>query len=105
MDVVTPLKISLLANMVNVVLDPLFIFNMNMGVAGAAMATCISEVVGFSLYARNLLKKKMMRWSKVFRVPSVSQLKPIVMGGFGVQLRAIALNIAFLAVTRTTQAL
>ena len=36
MDVVTLLKISLLANLVNVVLDPVFIFNYNMGVAGAA---------------------------------------------------------------------
>lgn len=105
MDVVTPLKISLLANLVNVILDPVFIFNAKMGVAGAALATCISEVIGFSLYARTLLKKKMMQWSKVFRVPSLSRLKPIIMGGFGVQLRAIALNVAFLAVTRTTQAL
>ena len=32
-------------------------------------------------------------------------MKPIIMGGIGVQLRAVALNIAFLAVTRTTQAL
>ena len=105
MDVVTPLKISLVSNIVNVVLDPLFIFNANMGVAGAAAATCVAEVVGFFLYIRALLEKKLMRWSKIFRVPSPSQLKPILMGGAGVQLRAVALNIAFLAVTRTTQAL
>lgn len=105
MDVVTPLKISLLSNIVNVVLDPIFIFRGGMGVAGAALATCISEVVGFVLYTYTLLQTKMMRWSKIFRIPTASQLRPIIMGGVGVQMRAIALNIAFLAVTKTTQAL
>ena len=105
MDVVTPLKISLLSNIVNVLLDPIFIFRGGMGVAGAALATCISELVGFCLYTYTLLRKKMMRWSKIFRVPAMSQLKPMILGGVGVQMRAIALNIAFLAVTKTTQAL
>ena len=36
---------------------------------------------------------------------SVSSMKPLLLGGLGVQLRAISLNVAFLAVTRTTQAL
>ncbi len=105
MDVVTPLKISLLSNIVNIILDPLLIFNANMGVAGAAAATCVSELVGFCLYVLALLKKQLMRWSKVFKMPSFASLKPILVGGVGVQLRAVALNIAFLAVTRTTQAL
>jgi putative MATE family efflux protein len=105
MDIMTPLKISLVSNLVNIVLDPLFIFRFGMGVSGAALATCMSEIVGFVLYTNQLLKKRMMRWSKIFRVPSVAQLKPILFGGVGVQMRAIALNIAFLAVTKTTQAL
>lgn len=39
LDVVTPLKVTLVSNLVNLVLDPIFIFNANMGVAGAAIAT------------------------------------------------------------------
>jgi len=105
MDVLTPLKISVLANLINIVLDPIFIFDLKMGVAGAALATCVSEVVAFLLYFRELFAKKMISWAKLFKIPSFEALKPILAGGLGIQLRAIALNISFLAVTRRTQAL
>jgi multidrug resistance protein, MATE family len=106
MDLLTPLKISLFANLVNIILDPFFIFNKQMGVAGAALATCISDVVGCILYTSALYRKKMIRdFSKIFRFPSLEAIKPILMGGLGVQMRAVALNIAFLGVTRATQAI
>jgi len=102
MDVLTPLKISLLSNLINVILDPLLIFNCGMGVVGAAAATCVAEIVAFGLYVQQLLKKGLMSKTKI---PSFENLKPLLLGGIGVQLRAVALNIAFLSVTRTTQAL
>ena len=104
MDVVTPLKISLFSNFINCVLDPVFIFNAGMGMAGAAAATCTAEIISFVLYIRELLKKQMIR-TKSIKVPSLSSMKPLLLGGLGVQLRSISLNVAFLAVTRTTQAL
>ena len=104
MDVVTPLKISLVSNLVNMVLDPLLIFNCGMGVAGAAAATCVAEVIAFSLYINQLLKRQMLS-VKAWKPPTLQALKPLLVGGLGVQLRAIAMNMAFLAVTRTTQAL
>ncbi|MBR1602612.1 MAG: MATE family efflux transporter [Synergistaceae bacterium] len=33
----------------NIALDPIFIFNLNLGVAGAALATVISQAVGFAI--------------------------------------------------------
>ena len=104
MDVVTPLKISLVSNLVNMVLDPLLIFNCGMGVAGAAAATCVAEVIAFSLYINQLLKRQMLS-VKAWKPPTLQALQPLLVGGLGVQLRAIAMNMAFLAVTRTTQAL
>lgn len=44
LDTVTPLKVSLASNALNLVLDPLLIFGARMGVAGAALATAASEV-------------------------------------------------------------
>ena len=41
----------------NIALDPLFIFGMNMGVAGAALATSISQAVGFALLLRGTYRK------------------------------------------------
>ena len=104
MDVLTPLKISLISNLVNVVLDPLLIFNAKMGVAGAAAATCVAEIIAFSQYVMQLRKREMLHLNK-WKPPSFSALKPLLVGGLGVQLRAVAMNMAFLAVTRTTQAL
>jgi multidrug resistance protein, MATE family len=74
-----------------------------MGVAGAAAATCVAEIFSFVQYVRLLQRKGMLQLSKAMRPPKFSALKPLLVGGFGVQLRAVAMNIAFLAVTRTTQ--
>ena len=105
MDVVTPLKISLVSNLINIVFDPVFIFKCNMGISGAAAATCLSEIISFLIYIKVLVSKKMLAVGKIGKVPSLAALKPLLMGGIGVQLRAVSLNMAFLAVTRTTQAL
>jgi MATE family multidrug resistance protein len=105
MDVVTPLKIAFFSNIVNVILDPVLIFNANMGVAGAAAATCAAEIFSFVQYVRLLQKKKMLQLSKAMKIPSFSSLKPLLVGGFGVQMRSVALNVAYLAVTRSTQAM
>jgi len=105
LNVVTPLKIALVSNLINVILDPILIFNAGMGVAGAAAATCISEIISFILYAKNLVKRDMLKVSTMFRLPSWESMKPLLVGGLAVQCRAVAMNIAFLAVTRRTQAL
>ena len=65
----------------------------------------VAEVISFMLYIRALLKRRMMRATKAVRIPSLSALKPLLLGGIGVQLRAVSLNVAFIAVTKTTQAL
>lgn len=44
----------------NIALDPLFISTFGLGVAGAAMATAISKVVGFCILLSPFLKKKTM---------------------------------------------
>jgi len=105
MDVITPLKISLASNIVNCILDPIFIFPMKLGAKGAALATCFAEFASLILYVWALVGKKMLNISKALKPPSWTALKPMLLGGVGVQLRAVSLNIAFLAVTRATQAL
>lgn len=105
LDVVTPLKIAVISNLVNVILDPFFIFNLRKGVAGAAIATCISEVVSLLLYLRSMAQRRLVGLRNIFALPKWSSIKPLIVGGLAVQLRAVGLNIAFLAVTRTTQAL
>lgn len=41
----------------NMILDPIFIFKFNMGTAGAAVATMVSQMIGFSILLIMVLKK------------------------------------------------
>lgn len=50
---------ALLAGAVlNMVLDPVFIYTLNLGIAGAAIATAISQIVSTAVYLWYLLRKK-----------------------------------------------
>lgn len=42
----------------NIALDPLFIYMFDLGVAGAAIATAISQVVSTCVYLTYILRKK-----------------------------------------------
>lgn len=103
MDTVTPLKISLFANLVNAVLDPIFIFWAKMGVTGAALATLISEVVSCAIFMTLMFKKNIISLPKLFRLPKGERLSQLLKGGAALQLRNFALNLTFLSVTRVTQ--
>ena len=104
LDVMTPMKITLASQMLNVVLDPLLIFGVGtikaMGVAGAAIATSMSEIFSAALYISLLVKRKLVEWKDMFKPPSAAALGTLLVGGAGVQLRAVAQNITFLAVMR-----
>jgi len=105
LDTTTPLKISLLANLINVVLDPILIFKMNMGVTGAALATLAAEIVSALLFTVLLFKRRLIKSSKLFRLPSWRTLAPLLQGGAALQLRNFALNLTFISVTRVTQSI
>ena len=108
LDVVTPLKVSLISQGMNVILDPIFIFVLNLGVKGAALATCVAELAAAFLYARLLALRRIINWSSPSfwrSPPSLTQLAPLLGGGAGVLSRSIAMNAAFLSVTRATQSI
>jgi Na+-driven multidrug efflux pump len=76
-----------------------------MGVTGAAIATLSAEVISATCFITLLLRRKLIRWSKIFRLPSWEKLQPLLKGGAALQLRNVALNLTFLGVTRVTQSL
>lgn len=102
-DTVTPVKISLFANVFNAVLDPILIFGLSMGVTGAAIATLAAEVISSITYLVILQRRGMLMFSKLFKLPSWTKLEPLLKGGAALQLRNIALNLTFLSVARVTQ--
>lgn len=48
----------LLGAVINIVLDPIFIYTFNMGVAGTAIATAISQIVSTIVYLSYVLRKR-----------------------------------------------
>lgn len=105
MDVLTPLKISIISNLVNIVFDPICIFTLGWGVSGAAAATCLSEVVSFGLFAAALARAKLLRFTKLFKAPSFKDLKPLLLGGLTIQLRSLALEVSYLSLMRKAQSI
>lgn len=105
LDNVTPLKVSLASNLMNLLLDPLLIFGAQMGVAGAALATAASEVFSGACHGWLLLKRRLLSVGQLLTPPSFHELAPLLQGGAAMLLRQAALNIAFVAATRRTQAM
>ena len=69
---------------VNLVLDPLFIFRsrvgFGLGVAGAALATALSEALACALYLVLLLRRRLASWGRLLRPPDLSTLVPLLRG-------------------------
>jgi putative MATE family efflux protein len=68
---------NLIGTLLNVALDPLFIFTFDMGVAGAAWATVISMIVGWVIGARYLFRFKSAPLKKEFFVLRFQEVKAI----------------------------
>lgn len=62
-DTLTPMKVQISALLLNIILDPLFIFVLKKGVPGAAIATIISQGCGLLLFTWYLRKKSLLRLS------------------------------------------
>jgi MATE family multidrug resistance protein len=115
LNTVTPLKVSLMTNGVNLILDPLLMFGTKglvssggtkgLGFVGAAVATAVSETLGGMTYIHLLLRRKLATWSMLLKPPPLKSLLPLLSGGAALFLRYLALNIGFLVATRRAQLL
>ena len=57
-DMKLPMIVTALGTVLNIILDPIFIFVLNFGVKGAAMATTISQIVVFLIFVYMLFVKE-----------------------------------------------
>jgi len=101
LDVVTPLKVALTSNLVNLLLDPILIFSCGMGVAGAAVATVVSEVFAAGVYLALLLRRRLASWARLVRAPDVSSIMPLLRGSSAVLVRNVAWNAIMLLRARS----
>jgi putative MATE family efflux protein len=113
LNTVTPLKVSLVTNLLNLLLDPIFIFGnlggkfvsigRGLGAAGAAAATSLSELTSSIIYLRLLMRRRLISWLRLFQPPSLTSLLPLIKGGAAMLLRQATLNMAFVSAARRAQ--
>jgi putative MATE family efflux protein len=66
---------------INMGLDPLFIFVFRWGTTGASLATMLSQIVSFSLLFMGSTKKENVRIQFKYFTPSLSNYKEMIRGG------------------------
>lgn len=57
-DTITPIRFQIAGTLLNVALDPIFIFTLNLGIRGAALATILSQFIVMVLFLNYLFKRK-----------------------------------------------
>ena len=111
LNTITPLKVSLAANALNVVADPLLIFGLPMlglkglGMKGAAIATAGAEIFSGLTYLRLLFRRKLVRWSRILKPPRWKSLFPLLQVGSAMLIRQAILNVSFVSATRRAQSI
>lgn len=105
MDVQTSVKVTLTATLVTVMLEPILIHSLKIGVRGAAMACLAGEFTSAMVYLKLLYKRNFISIHKIFRMPPMRVLAPLIRGGISLQIRSLCLNFTFLMVARVIQSL
>lgn len=103
-DTKTPFLIALVANVVNLALDPLLIFTCGLGVQGAALATSVSQVVAVALMLFSLLRNGRMRAADLGRLPRILELLPLLRAGAALTVRTMSIlgTVAYATATAST---
>lgn len=90
-DTRTPLIVTVGLNVVNLVLDPLLIFGLDMGVAGAALATAIAQWLGAVWFAVLIFGLHRKRLGISLGRPERSAVLPLLWAGRSLIIRNAAL--------------
>ena len=93
-DTKTPLRILLVANIVNVILEVVLVYGLDTGVAGSAWGTVVAQVVAAALFVR----ASRARLTDVRR-PDRSEFALLVKSGTALVIRTIALGSALTVAT------
>ncbi|MFL6238472.1 MAG: MATE family efflux transporter [Actinomycetes bacterium] len=94
-DARTPLRILLLSNVVNVVLEVVFVYGAHLGVAGSAWGTVVAQIVAAGCFVAASLRRN----SAPFRLPSTVALIGLLRDGFSLVVRTAALTAALVLST------
>ena len=94
-DMTLPMIIAAFGTVLNTILDPIFIFTLNLGVGGAAWATSISQIVVFFIFVYMLFVKEhaYVRFKLKDFTPSFFIIKDIVKVGLPTSIQMIIMSL------------
>ena len=93
-DTKTPLRIVLIANIVNVVLEVVLVYGFDTGVAGSAWGTVAAQVVAAGLFVTSSRRRIVG-----LRRPDATEFIQLLRNGWALVVRTIALGAALVAAT------
>jgi putative MATE family efflux protein len=89
-DLRSPLKILIVANAANVVLEVLFVYGLGLGLVGSALGTLIAQLGMGIAFARRMLLISERSWR-----PELERMRPLLRTGGHLTARTVALLAAF----------
>lgn len=93
-----------IGSMLNIILDPIFMFGLSMGIAGAAVATVLSQIISFAILLLLCNKGENIQIHLRNFHPSVTVYKEIIRGGFPALCRQGLTSVAALALNWSVKA-
>ena len=94
-DTRTPLRIVLVANVVNIALELLLVYVARLGITGSAWGTVIAQVIAAGLFVRTSAR----RTARPVQRPPVSDYLELMRDGLALVIRTVALGAALVAST------
>ena len=98
-------KYSMLCNLsgaiINIILDPIFIFGLNMGMVGAGLATIIGQIFGASLALRYLFKYKTGKIERKHLIPKWNFVSKIISLGAAPFFNQLAMMIVQIVMNKS----
>lgn len=90
-DTRTPLVVTLWLNAINLVLDPLLIFGLGWGLAGAAIATVVAQWAGALAFLWLILVRRREELGVRLHRPRLGDLTPLIRVGGALLVRTVSL--------------
>lgn len=92
---------TLVGSILNVILDPVFIFGFDMDMTGAALATIIGQILGAALVVAYFRKFKSLKLTKQHFAPDGTSLKRICILGLPAGLMQVAVMVVQIVMNNT----
>jgi len=99
-DTVTPMKVQFFTLFLNIILDPLFIFTFDLGIAGAAIATDIALICGLIMAIFFLRRRSVLQLSRKVWHFSLTTIKDIFAIGLPASFTMLLMAIYMMGVNR-----